>query len=191
MRNKAGQGKSLLIKCAAWGAVVVAFGVYGIATNAMAAQKSASVADAANSSTRGIYLKDGSFKGSAQGYGGITDVTVTVTNGYITNVTVDNTYDDSPYIENVEAQLIPDLVANQTTTIDVVTNASYSSNGVRYAVRNALRSADAMPDSEQAAIAALSTAGNTETDTLSIGYFLNQQQKDRVSKNTSGFAGGR
>ena len=190
MRNKV-QGKSLLIKCAAWGAVVVVFAAYGVVTSAMAAQKAEGVADAANSSTRGIYLKDGSFKGSAQGYGGITDVTVTVTNGYITSVTVDNTYDDSPYIENVEAQLIPDLVANQTTTIDVVTNASYSSNGVRYAVRNALRNADAMPDSEQAAIAALKTNGASETDTLSIGYFLSQQQKDKVSKNTSGFAGGR
>lgn len=185
------QGRPLLIKCAAWGAIVVAFGVYGVAVSAAEAQKAAGVQDAANSSTRGIYLKDGSFKGSAQGYGGVTDVTVTVTNGYITDVTVDNTYDDSPYIENVEAQLIPDLVANQTTTIDVVTNASYSSNGVRFAVRNALRSAGAMPDSEQAAIAALKTTGNTETDPLSIGYFLNQQQKDKVSKNTSGFAGGR
>lgn len=191
MKIESGQRKPLLIKCAAWGAVVVAFAAYGIATNAMAAQKMASVQDAANSATRGIYLKDGSFKGSAQGYGGVTDVTVTVTNGYITSVTVDNTYDDSPYIENVEAQLIPDLVANQTTTIDVVTNASYSSNGVRFAVRNALRSVGAMPDSEQAAIAALKTAGNTETDPLSIGYFLSQQQKDKVSKNTSGFAGGR
>lgn len=191
MKIGSGQSKPLLIKCAAWGAIVVALAVYGVATTAMAAQKAASVQDAANSTTRGIYLKDGSFKGSAQGYGGITDVTVTVTNGYITNVTVDNTYDDSPYIDNVEAKLIPDLVANQTTTIDVVTNASYSSNGVRFAVRNALRSAGAMPDSEQAAIAALNTTGNTETDPLSIGYFLNQQQKDKVSKNTSGFAGGR
>lgn len=191
MKKNKGQGKVLLAKCAVWGVIVVAFAGYAIATTAIAAQKSGDIQNAVNSSTRGIYLKDGTFSGSAQGYGGVTDVTVTVTNGYITNVTVDNTYDDAPYIENVEAQLIPDLIANQTTTIDVVTNASYSSNGVRFAVRNALRSAGAMPDSEQEAIAALKTSGATETDTLSIGYFLNQQQKDKMSKNTSGFAGGR
>lgn len=191
MKTNGKQGKGLLIKGVAWGVIVVALAGYGAAMTAMAAQKSADVQNAANSSTRGIYLKDGTFHGQAQGYGGLTDVDVTITNGYITSVVVTNTYDDAPYIENVEAKLIPDMLAEQTTTIDVVTNASYSSNGVRYAVRNALRAADAMPDSEQAAISALQTTASTETDTLSIGYFLNQQQKQKMKSNASGIAGGR
>lgn len=191
MQQEKAPRKGLVIKGVVWGVIVVSFAGYGIATTAMAAQKSADVQNAANSSTRGIYLKDGTFSGSAQGYGGITDVNVTVTNGYITNVEVTDTYDDSPYIENVEAQLIPDLIANQTTTIDVVTNASYSSNGVRYAVRNALREAGAMPDGEQQKISELKTAASTETDTLSIGYFLNQQEKQKVQSHANGIAGGK
>ena len=182
--------KNILARCIGLGVVVVGLGAYGIATGAAAAQQAAGVADAANSSTRGIYLKDGTFEGQAKGYGGITTVEVTVTNGYITNVVVTDTLDDSPYIENVEAALIPDLVANQTTTIDVVSNASYSSNGVRFAVRNALREADAMPQSEEDAIAALPTSNNSETDTLSIGYLLGQQEKQKVESRKSGFAGG-
>lgn len=191
MKTNGKQGKGLLIKGVAWGVVVVALAGYGAATAIAAVQKSADVQNAANSSTRGIYLVDGTFHGQAQGYGGMTDVDVTITNGYITNVVVTNTYDDAPYIENVEAKLIPDMLAEQTTAIDVVTNASYSSNGVRFAVRNALRDAGAMPDSEQAAISTLKTTASTETDTLSIGYFLNQQQKQKMKSNASGIAGGR
>ena len=183
--------KNLLIRAVGLGVVVVAFAGYGIATSAAAAQQSANIQNAANSTTRGIYLKDGTFTGSAHGYGGITTVNVTVTNGYITDVELVSHYDDSPYIENVTSALIPDLINNQTTTIDVVTNASYSSNGIRFAVRDALRSAGAMPDSENAKIAALGTASSTETDTLSVGYFKSQQQKQQVSTNTSGVAGGK
>ena len=184
-------GKGFAIRCIAWALVVVAFAAFYFATSAAAAAQAANIQNAAQSSTRGIYLKDGTFTGQAKGYGGLTDVSVTVTNGYITDVTVTNNYDDSPYIENVIASLIPDLVANQTTTIDVVTNASYSSNGVRFAVRDALRSAGAMPDSEAEKIAALPVGASTETDPLSIGYLLNQQKQAQVASHTSGIAGGK
>ena len=188
--EKQAMSRNLLIRFVALAVIVVAVVAYGVVANIAQAQQAENIKNAASSGTRGIYLKDGTFTGSAKGYGGITTVDVTVTNGYITDVEVLSTYDDSPYIENVEANLIPDLVAQQTTTIDVVTSASYSSNGVRFAVRDALRTAGAMPSSEEAAIEALPTNSQTETDTLSIGYLAKQQEKDKRASTTSGFAGG-
>ena len=191
MQKAFGQSKNLLIRAIVLVVVVVGFAAFGLVTNAAASQKLADVQNAANSSNRGIYLKDGTFTGSAKGYGGITTVQLTVTNGYITDVQVLSHLDDSPYIENVISSLIPDLIANQTTTIDVVTNASYSSNGVRFAVRDALRSAGAMPDSESDAIAALPTGAKTQVDELSIGYLMGQQEKEKIASHSSGIAGGK
>ena len=191
MEKKKEQSKNLLIRAVVLAAVVLALAAFNLATSAADAQKAQNIQNAAQSQTRGEYLKDGTFQGSAKGYGGITTVEVDVQNGYITDVRVVSCLDDSPYIDNVEASLIPDLVANQTTTVDVVTNASYSSNGVRFAVRDALRSAGAMSDSENARIAALPTGAQTETDTLSIGYLLGQKEKQQVANNTSGVAGGK
>ncbi len=171
------------------GIVAVAFCAYGVGSSVAQAAQAKNIQNAASSSIRGIYLKDGTFTGTAQGYGGKTTVDVTVTNGYITDVGVTKTYDDSPYIDNVESKLIPDLIAEQTTTIDVVSGASYSSNGVRYAVRDALRTANAMPESEEAAIAALPTNKQTFTDTLSIGYLVQKQEKEERAQVSSGFAG--
>lgn len=187
--EKRGLSRNLLIRFIALGVIVIALCAYGIATSVAQAATADNIKNAASSGTRGIYLKDGTFTGTAQGYGGITTVDVTVTNGYITNVEVVSTYDDSPYIDNVIANLIPDLVNNQTTTIDVVTSASYSSNGVRYAVRDALRTAGAMPDSEEAAISALPTQNATEVDELSIGYLMKQQEKEKKQEHSTGFAG--
>lgn len=191
MKKARKRSKNLLLRSVGLAAVTVAFVAYGTVTGAAAAQKAADVQNASASAQRGIYPKDGVFAGSAKGYGGITSVDVTVENGYITNVEVTSCLDDHPYIDNVEAQLIPDLITEQTTTIDVVTNASYSSNGVRFAVRDALRSADNMPDSEQALISANASATVTDTDTLSIGYLMSQQDKQKRATNTSGIAGGR
>ena len=191
MKEKKLLSKNMLIRSIVLAAIVVALAAFNIATNAISAQKSAAIQDAANSSTRGEYLKDGTFQGSAKGYGGITTVEVTVENGFITNVDIVSCMDDSPYIDNVVASLIPDLIAEQTTTVDVVTNASYSSNGVRFAVRDALRNAGAMPDSENAKIAAQPTGVQSETDKLSIGYLMNKQEKQKVASNASGVAGGK
>lgn len=191
MKRSKNGSRGLLPRSVGLAVVAAAFVVYGTVTGTAAAQKASDAQNAANSAQRGIYPQDGVFAGSAKGYGGITEVNVTVENGYITKVEVTSCLDDHPYIDNVEDQLVPDLIAKQTTTIDVVTNASYSSNGVRFAVRDALRSANNMPDSEQALINANAAATSAETDTLSIGYLMSQQDKQKRATNTSGIAGGR
>ena len=187
--EKQNMSLNLRVRYVGAGAVLAAFCLYGGVTYAAQAANAENIQNAATSSTRGAYLKDGTFEGTAQGYGGKTTVDVTVTNGYITDVTVVSTYDDSPYIDNVKSKLIPDMVNAQSTAVDVVSGASYSSNGVRYAVRDALRTADAMPDSEEAAISALPTNKQTFTDTLSIGYLGKQQEKEQKATVGSGFAG--
>lgn len=85
--------------------------------------------------------KDGTYYGSGTGFGGKLMVEVVVQNGKIVSVTlVENEGDDHPYIDNASA-LLQSIVAAQSTNVDAVSGATYSSAGLIEAVRNALAQA--------------------------------------------------
>ena len=85
--------------------------------------------------------KDGTYYGSGTGFGGKLTVEVVVQNGKIVSVTlVENEGDDHPYIDNASA-LLQSIVAAQSTNVDAVSGATYSSAGLIEAVRNALAQA--------------------------------------------------
>ena len=85
--------------------------------------------------------KDGTYYGSGTGFGGKLKVEVVVQNGKIVSVTlVENEGDDHPYIDNASA-LLQSIVAAQSTNVDAVSGATYSSAGLIEAVRNALAQA--------------------------------------------------
>lgn len=85
--------------------------------------------------------KDGTYYGSGTGFGGKLTVEVVIQDGKIVSVTlVENEGDDHPYIDNASA-LLQSIVATQSTNIDAVSGATYSSAGLIEAVRNALAQA--------------------------------------------------
>lgn len=85
--------------------------------------------------------KDGTYYGSGTGFGGKLKVEVVIQNGKIVSVTlVENEGDDHPYIDNASA-LLQSIVAAQSTNVDAVSGATYSSAGLIEAVRNALAQA--------------------------------------------------
>lgn len=86
---------------------------------------------------RGPYA-DGTFTGEGRGYRGTTTVDVTVENGFITDVTVTASGDDKPYLSRVIPVLIPDIIAQQSTDVDVVSGATKSCRGILTAVNDAL-----------------------------------------------------
>lgn len=95
-------------------------------------------ANALRSSGTGPYPTDGSFTGSAQGYGGIVTSEVTVENGWISEVNIlDATSEDAAWLDM--AMVLPDrIVEAQTPNIDVVSGATFTSTGILNGVTEAL-----------------------------------------------------
>ncbi|MDY3656104.1 MAG: FMN-binding protein, partial [Ruminococcus callidus] len=90
-------------------------------------------------SESGTY-RDGVYTGTGTGFGGQTTVQVTVSGGKITDIQVLSSKDDSPYLQNACA-LLQNIIASQSTNVDAVSGATYSSAGLIEAVRNALANA--------------------------------------------------
>lgn len=106
-----------------------------------AAATSATTAETTAAVTQGQYT-DGTYTGSGTGYrGGITTVEVTVSGGEITNISVISHEDDVPYFERAFSSVSSDIMTTQSTCVDVVSHATYSSNGIIEAVANALSQA--------------------------------------------------
>lgn len=92
------------------------------------------------SAPSGAY-KDGTYEGEAQGYGGLVKVSVVVSGGAITSVGVlDHSGEDDAYWSMAEA-LIPKIIEAQSTGVDTVTGATFSSNGILNGVDKALEGA--------------------------------------------------
>ena len=89
--------------------------------------------------TLGPYANDGTFTGTAQGYGGPITVEVTVERGYIARVeVVDAPGEDAPYL--AQASTLADrIVEAQTPNVDTVTGATFSSAGIINGCVEALR----------------------------------------------------
>lgn len=87
--------------------------------------------------TNGIYT-DGTYKGSGNGFRGKTEVTVTVESGVITDITVDSYKDDNEFFQKAKSSIISAIIKSQSTDVDAVSGATFSSNGIIEAVKNAL-----------------------------------------------------
>lgn len=84
--------------------------------------------------------KDGTYTGTGTGFGGKMTVQVVVKNGKISTVKILNHKDGSSYISKAKS-ILSAIVAKQSTNVDTVSGATYSSKGIIEAVRNALNKA--------------------------------------------------
>lgn len=92
------------------------------------------------SEASGIY-KDGTYTASAYGYDGDVEVTVTIENGVITSISGTTQESDSWYYESAEESVISQILSSQSTDVDAVSGATYSSKAIMSAVQKALDSA--------------------------------------------------
>ena len=102
---------------------------------------SSSSASSANTSIPSK-LKDGVYYGSAKGYGGDIKVKVTVSNGKISDIKVENHSETPEYYDRCSG-IIPNIISSQSTNVDGVSGATFTSNGIKLAVANALKNAGA------------------------------------------------
>lgn len=86
--------------------------------------------------------RDGTYTGSAQGFGGAITVQVTLANDEITDIQVTSAPgEDSAYLSQGEG-VISSIISAQSTDVDTVSGATFSSTGIINAVVDALGKAE-------------------------------------------------
>ena len=86
--------------------------------------------------------KNGTFEGSGTGYGGTITVQVTLENDTITAVSVVSAPgEDSAYLSQGE-NVINSIISEQSTDVDTISGATFSSTGILEAVNDALSKAE-------------------------------------------------
>jgi uncharacterized protein with FMN-binding domain len=84
---------------------------------------------------------DGSYTGSARGFGGTITVKVTIQGGKITSIQVTNHSGETASYYNKAKAIISRILKAQSPNVDTVSGATYSSSGIREAVKIALKKA--------------------------------------------------
>lgn len=134
--------------------------------------------------------KDGTYTGSGTGFSGLITVQVVIEGGKITDITIVSTTDDSPYIDNASA-LLKTIIATQSTNVDTVSGATYSSVGLISAVRDALQKAGGSSAGDSVLPTLAATNSNASGDAPSISAVSEPSSyRDGTYVGTgSGFAG--
>lgn len=87
--------------------------------------------------TGSFELADGVYKGSATGFSGPVTVAVTIMDKKITSIDILSSTDDEAFFNRAKG-VIDRIISSQSLDVDVVSGATYSSNGIIGAVKNAL-----------------------------------------------------
>lgn len=105
------------------------------------AQEEADSEEADNAESENVY-KDGSYTGSAQGFGGEISVQVTLADDEITDIQVTSAPgEDAAYLSQGEG-VISSIISAQSTDVDTISGATFSSTGIINAVVDALGKAE-------------------------------------------------
>lgn len=94
-------------------------------------------AENTQTATGSFDLADGVYKGSATGFSGPVTVAVTIMDKKITSIDILSSTDDEAFFNRAKG-VIDRIIASQSFDVDVVSGATYSSNGIIGAVKNAL-----------------------------------------------------
>ena len=88
------------------------------------------------------FYKNGTYEGSGTGYGGTITVQVTLEDDTITGVSVVSAPgEDSAYLSQGE-NVISSILSEQSTDVDTISGATFSSTGILEAVNDALSKAE-------------------------------------------------
>lgn len=94
-------------------------------------------AENTQTATGSFDLADGVYKGSATGFSGPVTVAVTIMDNKITSIDILSSTDDEAFFNRAKG-VIDRIISSQSFDVDVVSGATYSSNGIIGAVKNAL-----------------------------------------------------
>lgn len=119
---------------------------------------------------------DGTYYGTGTGFSGALTVEVVISGGKISSIQIIDTSDGDSYIQSASG-LISNIIATQSTNVDTVSGATYSSVGIIEAVRNALSQA------------AISTDGNSNSQNNNSSSNGSGQNSNNSNNNTTAVTG--
>jgi len=123
-----------------------------------------SVAQQSQAAVVNQIYQDGTYEGSGIGFRGTTKVSVTIANDKITKITTVSYRDDKQYYDRAFSTVTKKIVSSQSSGVDAVSGATYSSRGIMQAVENALTQAKTALTSSTQSTSASMLAENTSTE---------------------------
>ncbi|MBW7573217.1 4Fe-4S binding protein [Caproiciproducens faecalis] len=100
------------------------------------------VSQTSPSATENQLYKDGTYQGSGTGFrGATTTVSVVVLDGKIDTINLDSSGDDRKFLNRAYSTVSQEIISSQSTDVDAVSGATFSSNGIMRAVADALSNA--------------------------------------------------
>ena len=106
-----------------------------------AAKKSGKLGEGGASAGQAGTYKDGTYTGSSQGFGGAIKVKVTVSGEKISAIDIiEASGEDEAYL-SMAKDIVKTILDKQTTEVDTISGATYSSTGIKNAVGQALEGA--------------------------------------------------
>lgn len=140
------------------GATYSSRGIVAAVRNALTGEADDSVMGAGNVTAQGTATmekvkeesryKDGTYTGKGTGFGGELTVKVTIKEGKISSITIVSHQDGQDYM-NSASKLCQTMIKKQTTNVDAVSGATYSSAGLVQAVRDALAKASESSEKDE------------------------------------------
>ena len=121
--------------------------------------------------------RDGTYYGTGTGFGGTMKVCVIVSNGKIASIDIVENSDTPSYLSSASS-LISTIISTQSTNVDTVSGATYSSRGIIEAVRSAL--------SQAAVNGSSSTNGGSQSNTNNGNNIQNNNQNNNNSSASRG-----
>ena len=106
-----------------------------------AAKSSGKLGSEGDSAGAGGTYKDGTYTGSAQGFGGDIKVKVTVSGQKISAIDITEASGEDEAYLSMARDIINTMLDKQTADVDSVSGATYSSTGIKNAVTQALEGA--------------------------------------------------
>lgn len=85
---------------------------------------------------------DGIYEGEADGYGGTVIVQVSIENDTLKELNIISAEKEDKAYFDAAIAVIDSILEKQSTDVDTVSGATFSSNGIIYATENALRKAE-------------------------------------------------
>ena len=121
--------------------------------------------------------RDGTYYGTGTGFGGTMKVCVVISGGKIASIDIMENSDTPSYLSSASS-LISTIISTQSTNVDTVSGATYSSRGIIEAVRSAL--------SQAAVNGSSSTNGGNQSNTNSGNNSQNNGQNNNNSSASKG-----
>lgn len=114
-------------------------------------------------------IKDGTYTGTSKGFGGNINVNVTIKNNKIQNIEVVSHSETPEYYEKGRT-IISSILKENSVDIDAVSGATFTSNGIKNAVSDALRKAGFSMQSNNDNLDKATTTNKTSTISNPLNY---------------------